>query len=94
MLAPALPDLGLLLAREAPALVQVAVACPAAHCHEAIVRLERAALPVPALVAVRGRDEAAFGAAIDLQGALVLVDGAQQGAVAVIAVHQAAPARQ
>jgi len=38
------------------------------------VRLERAALAMPALIAVRWLAEAAFAAALDLQGALNQID--------------------
>lgn len=55
------------------------------------MRLEPAALAVPALVAVRRLAEATLAAVLDLQGAFDLVHGAQQGAVAIVAVHLASP---
>jgi len=69
---PALPDLGLLFAGEALALVQLAVAGPAGASHKAVVRLECGALPVLGLVAARRLAEATLAAALDLQGALNL----------------------
>lgn len=84
-----LPDIGFLLAGEALALVELAVAAPAAAGEEAIVCLDAAALAVAGLVAMARLARAALAHPVDLQGAVELVGEVQQGAVAVVASHQA-----